>query len=302
MAIIIDNNIRRFADALNITSSRLNKDYGLSTIDEIIESEAEKGNYSAVRLAQRYASSPEKLIKLFRLTNVENRFSLIRAMDDNTREKLLPFLEKEELLMGMYFFKQEALLRMLMYVDIEELVAVALEAFPFQQIIMMFKEEDLAKFFLHDDIEKNFVLEQLKKMPPEMMEKFLDSITGQPAGRVDAKEIFKNLEELSDDKFKKFMSMVDTSVQRQLVFQMSKEKPEHLCFFENKSYVEMLNTLMKNDMIKPMIMLSQETMIDMLINLTPELLSVVAAQIDEKKFAVFLQDGHMELLESAMIM
>lgn len=302
MAIIIDNNIQRFADKLNITSSRMNKDYALSTIDEIIESEAEKGNRIAVRYAQEYASSPEKLINIFQLANIDNRFVLIKNMDPGTRELLLPLLEKSELLMGLYFFKQEALLHMLMTANIKELVAVVLEAFPFQQMLMMYKEEDLSKFFLHDDIEKNLVMEQLKKMPKEVMEKFLESITGQSAEKVNAHEIFKNLEELPDDKFKKFMSMVDPDVQRQLVFQLSKEEPMHLCFFENESYVEMLSTLMKNDMIKPMIMLNQDTMINMLINLTPELLSVVAAQIDEKKFAVFLQDGHLELLESAMLM
>ena len=65
MSIVIDANMRRFADRMNITSSRMIRDYGLSTVDEIIEAEAEKGNTTAVKYARDYYPSPEKLIKLF---------------------------------------------------------------------------------------------------------------------------------------------------------------------------------------------------------------------------------------------
>ena len=100
MSLVIDANMKLFADRMNITSSRMIRDYGLSTVDEIIEAEAEKGNSRAVKYAREYYHSPEKLIKLFELTDVENKYVLLSKMDNSTRAKVLPLLEQEDLQMG----------------------------------------------------------------------------------------------------------------------------------------------------------------------------------------------------------
>ena len=71
MSIVIDANMKLFADRINITSTRMIREYGLSTVEEIIESEAEKGNTKALQYAKEFSNSPEKLIKLFELTDVE---------------------------------------------------------------------------------------------------------------------------------------------------------------------------------------------------------------------------------------
>ena len=42
MSLVIDANMKLFAERMNITSSRMIRDYGLSTVDEIIEAEAER--------------------------------------------------------------------------------------------------------------------------------------------------------------------------------------------------------------------------------------------------------------------
>ena len=178
MAIVIDANMKLFADKMNITSSRMIRDYGLSNVDEIIEAEAERGNTRAITYAREYYHSPEKLIKLFELMDVENKYSLIYNMKNSTREKLLPYLAQEDLVMGLYFFTQEKLLAMMMKVNIEELVRVVREAFTLDEIVLMYSEEDLKKFFKHDDLEKRVVMEQIKSMPPEVMQKFIEGVTG----------------------------------------------------------------------------------------------------------------------------
>ena len=301
MSLVINANMKLFADRMNITSSRMIRDYGLSTIDEIIEAEAERGNTSAVNYARSYYHSPEKLIEIFKLTNVENKFVLINSMNDSTRRQLLPLLEQEDLLMGMYFFTQEKLLEMLMKVDIEELVRVVQEAFPLEQIVMMFPEEDLAEFMQNKDLDRTDVMEQIKIMPPDMLQQFIEGVTGMPMEQTGSKNFINSLEQMSDEHFQKFMAQIDPDVQRQLTFQLTKEEPKYLNLFSNECYVNMLNTLMKPEMVKPMIMLNKETMVTMLNELPDEMMSIVAAQIDPKEFAEFLQDGHMDLLEKAMM-
>lgn len=301
MALVIDANMKLFADRMNITSSRMISEYGLKTVDEIIEAETERGNDSAIKYARHYYHSPARLIKLFELTDVENKFKILNEMDNSTRVKVLPMLNRDDLLMGLYFFTQEKLLEMLMEVDIEELVRVVQEAFPLEQIIMMFKEEDLAEFMMHDDLDKEILMEQIKALPPEVLQKFIEGVTGRPMVETGSNNFIKSIENLPEKDFKKFMSQIDPDVQRQLTFQLTKQEPKYLTLFKHESYLEMLNKLMKPEMIKPMIMLNKESLVNIVMELPPELMSVVASQIDPKEFAKFLQDGHMDLIEDALM-
>lgn len=303
MAIVIDANMALFAERLNIPTSRMSEDYGLKTIDEIIEAEAAQGNTQALQYAREIFNSPEKLAKIFRLSNPENRFVLIQSMDPTTRQEVLPFLNKEDLVMGMYFFNQEKLLMMLMEVDTEELVNVVLDAFPKEQVIMMIPEEDLAKFFQSKDLDKYIIADELKNLPNEVMMSFLEGLTGQPYDKIEDPEgIINGIIELPEDKFRDFMSSIDPDVQRQLVFQITNKDQKYFQIFGNNMYVDMLSTLLKNDMIPSMIQLEKDTLIDMVKELPDDLMSVVAAQIDTKDFSKFLIEGHMEFLQKAWMM
>lgn len=301
MSIVIDANMKLFADRMGITSSRMIRDYGLKTVDQIIEAEAAKGNQKAVNYAMEMYNSPAKLIQVFKLTDVENKFVILHKMDSRTREMVLPLLDNNDLVMGMYFFTQEKLLEMLMNTDIEELVRVVMEAFPIEKIVQMFTEEDLAMFFQNDKLERHDVMENLKALPEDVMQKFIEGVTGKPATAENQENLFSMLENLPDDKFRDFMSAIDPDVQRQLTFQLTKNNPEYLTLFENKTYVDMLSTMMKQDMVKPMVMLDKDTLIKMNLELPDDLLSIVAAQVDTKNFAEFLLDGHLDVLQQAMM-
>lgn len=302
MAIVIDANMTLFAEKLHISSSRMVQEYGLSTIDEIIEAEAAQGNSQAINYAREMYDSPEKLIKIFRLADVENKFTLLQSMDRRTREKVLPMLENEDLVMGLYFFNQDKLLEMLKDVDIEELINVVLDAFPFEQMIQLIPEEYLAQFFQSDKLEKYIIANELKNMPHEVMQRFIEGITGQPYDKVDNPDaMIEGIIALPEDKFKDFISSIDPEVQRQLVFQITQKDQKYLQLFDNQMYVDMLGTLMKNDMIPSMIALEKESLVNMITVLPDDLMSIVAAQVDTKEFAKFLMDDNLDFLKQAMM-
>ncbi len=301
MPIVLDTNMKLFAERMNITSSRMIQDYGLKTVDEIIEAEAAQGNTQAINYAREMYNSPAKLIKIFKLADVENKFVLLHNMNAQMREAILPMLEQEDLVMGLYFFTKDKLLEMLMDVDIEELVRVVMGAFPLEEVVMMFTEDDLAQFFQHDKLEKYDVINQLKSLPPEVMIKFVEGVTGRPSEETNPLDLIKSIESLPIDKYRDFMSAIDPDVQRQLVFQLTKQKPKYLTLFENETYVNMLSTLMKPEMVKPMVFLEKESLVNMITELPDDLMSIVAAQVDTKDFAEYLLDGHLDLLEEAMM-
>lgn len=301
MPVVLDTNMKLFAERMHITSSRMIQDYGLKTVDEIIEAEAAQGNTHAINYAREMYNSPAKLIKIFKLTDVENKFVILHNMDDRTRQMILPLLDQEDLVMGLYFFTQDKLLEMLKEVDIEELVRVVLGAFALEDIVMMFTEDDLAEFFQNEDLEKYDVIEQLKSLPPEVMIKFVEGVTGRPSEETNPMDLIKSIESLPIDKYRDFMSAIDPDVQRQLTFQLTKTKPKYLQLFENDTYINMLSTLMKPEMVKPMIALNKDSLVNMITELPEDLMAIVGAQIDTKVFAEFLLDGHLEILEGSLM-
>ena len=301
MPIVLDVNMKLFADRMNITSSRMIQDYGLKTVDEIIEAEAAQGNTQAINYAREMYNSPAKLIKIFKLADVENKFVILHNMDDRTRQMVLPMLDSEDLVMGLYFFTQDKLLEMLKEVDIEELVRVVLGAFPLEDIVMMFTEDDLAAFFQNEELEKYDVINQLKSMPPEVMIKFVEGVTGQPSDQTNPMDLINMIEQMPLDQYRDFMSAIDPYVQRQLTFQLTKQKPDYLQLFESETYINMLSTLMKPEMIKPMINLNKESLVNMISILPDDLMAIVAAQVDTKDFAEFLLDDRLDLLEGALM-
>ena len=303
MSIVIDANMTLFAERLHISASRMVQDYGLKTIDEIIEAEAAQGNTQAVNYAREMFSSSDKLIKIFKLTNIENKFVLLQSMDPQTRQEVLPLLEKEDLVMGLYFFKQDKLLEMLKEVNLEELINVVLDAFPFEQIISLIPEENLAEFFQQDKLEQYVIANEFKNMPHEVMTQFLEGLTGMAYEKIEDPEgIINGIIKLPEDKFRDFMSGIDPEVQRQLVFQITTKDQKYLQLFDNEMYVNMLGTLMKNDMIPSMIALEKETLIEMISILPEDLMSIVASQVDTQKFAEFLIEGHLDFLKDAWMM
>lgn len=301
MPLIVDANMKLFAEGIGITSSRMIQDYGLSTVDEIIEAEAERGNTKAVKYASFYYCSPARLVELFKLTDVENRFVLLHNMDRKTRNKVLPLLTQEDLAMGLYFFTQEKLLQMLLKTDTRELVNVIREAFPLEEVIKMFTEEDLSNFFKNSKLERFDITEQLRAFPPDVMKKFIESVTGMPSNQTDSGQLILQISNMEEGQYRKFMSNIDPEFQRQLTFQLVKKEPKYLTLFENETYVNMLDKLMKPDMVKPMIMLNKDTLINMLKELPPDLMSIVGAQVDPKDLATFLQKGHMDLIEKCLM-
>ena len=154
-------------------------------------------------------------------------------------------------------------------------------------------------FFMHDELERYDVMEQIKSLPPEVLQKFIEGVTGMPMEETGSNNFIQSLNQFNDDDFKKFMSQIDPDVQRQLTFQLTKQNPKYLTFFENQTYVNMMSTMLKPDMIKPMIMLNKETLVNMISELPADLMSIVAAQVETNDFAKFLQKGHMDLIEDA---
>mgnify|MGYP000384639319 FL=1 len=95
-------------------------------------------------------------------------------------------------------------------------------------------------FFMNDELKKEVVMEQIRSLPEDIMQIFIESVTGQPQEDVDINELMTNIESLDDDKFKKFTAALPIEVQMQLAYQLIIEDKERLLMFQPESYIKVL--------------------------------------------------------------
>ncbi len=296
MTVSLDSNVIYLQNRLNINTSRMNN-YADKSVDEIISEEAKQGNQSAVEYKRELFGNADELINGFKLDDPNNKYNVIVAMNDEQQQKLLPMLESEDMVLGLNFFTEEKLLKMFNQVPPEDAVNVALGTFSLEQIVMMLPMEQLEKFFYNDDVEKEQVIKQLEKMPPEVLIQMIESITGEPADENDSMALIQSIAALPDDKYKETMANIDPNVQMQLVYQMAHDDKRILEVFDNSAYVGMLQRLQKPDIVKSMIGLSDESLRNMMTELPPDLFAIVATQVDTKELAKFLMEDCQNVLE-----
>lgn len=297
--IAIDTNIYHLQNVLNISNARM-KDYASKTIDEILEAEAAQGNSNAISYARKLYNNTDEVIELFKLFDPENKYKLISEMDAQMREAILPLLEKEDMVMGMQFFTREKIFEMLEKIEPEEMVNLMLNTFDLEEIMVMMPEEELQKFFTNKEVEKEDVAEFMKALPPELMQQLMESLTGQPSFKVNSTDVINQITSLGDRDYEAVMASIDPNILRQIIFSMSKQDPEYLQLFDNEVYIEMLKNLMKPDIIKPMMVLEKETLMDMMLELDENFLSIVMVQVDTQLFAEYLMEDCQPLLEKIL--
>ena len=285
MTVALDSNVIYLQNRLNINTSRMNN-YADKSVDDIIAEEAKQGNQSAVEYKRELFGNADELISGFKLDDPNNKYNVIVAMNDEQQQKLLPMLESEDMVLGLNFFTEEKLLKLFNQVPPEDAVNVALGTFTLEQIVSMMPMEQLEKFFYNDDVEKEQVIKQLEKMPPEVLIQMIESITGEPADENDSMALIQSI-----------VANIDPNVQMQLVYQMAHDDKRILEVFENSAYVGMLQRLQKPDIVKSMIGLSDESLRNMMTELPPDLFAIVATQVDTKELAKFLMEDCQNVLE-----
>ena len=301
MSIKIDANLSVLQNKLSISSSRMAL-YAEKSIDEIIESEAKAGNNRAVQYARELYGNASQLVKAFSLDNPSNKLVILQELNEKDIMEIMPNIDKEGLMLGLNFFTQDKMLKLLEEAPIEEVVNMALEVLPLGDILEMIPSKDLDKFVQNKDLDEALVFDFLDQLPPEVLAQMVETITGVPLEEesLDPKELTKMIQGFDKDTYLDSMVAMDADAKRQLIGLMAKKDPEILQLFEAKSYTNSLATLQKPDMMKGTIALTPETMVEMLGELPKELLSIVATQIDAKEFAEILVKKHQDILESVI--
>ena len=295
MSIRIDTNLEYLASRLNIPSSRL-EDYKDKSVEDILQAEAAAGNQEAVKMAADMFTDVNMLIELFQLADPRNKLVILKKMTAAQLEKLVPMLETNDLVQGLYYFTQSSLLDMLKDIPKEELLKTVFQLFSEAQVIEFMPEEELDALLTHEDMDKEKLLQALKFIPEMYLQQILESVTGQEA-KGTSSELITQIGQLGDLNYKKAITNFEPTQKRELTFILTNQENKLYEKFSTDAYTHMIGRERdKDETVKAMGVIKPEYLQKMIKELPQDLLSVVITQIDTEKFADALINKFPELL------
>ena len=277
-----------------ITTQRLNE-YSAKSIDEVMELEEQEGNQAASLIASAM-QNPDKLAKLLQLIDPKNRYLIIRNLSENDLSKLLPYLEQEDLLWGLKYFRVDKIIEMLNKLPTEELMSVVLQRFTLKDIFLLMPTEEMDKFFENEKVERKDVMKHFEALDPSELERILVEQFGSVMKEKTQEEQLKFMESLKDDDFTKMLQGMKKHDKIDLMVSLCKEKPKLLEEINPECLTNPMRTMEKHDILQCMSGLDPEFLIPMVEELPPDLLQVVATQIDPQVFAQVLIDEFPDVL------
>ncbi len=295
MAIRIDSILEYLQARLGLSESQL-KIYEDKSLEEILREEALKGNQAAIQLAVAMFTNPKQLIELFQLANPENKLTIISTMTTSQIEKLIPMMEKKDLVQGLHFFSMDALMDMLQKIPKEELVKTVFQLFSKKQVIEMMPEKQLDKVLTGLDMDKGYLLQNMKLIPEMYLRQIIESITGEEA-QGSSNDLRNQLAQMGDLDYKQAILNLEPDQKRQLTLLIASGDEKYFNNFDADAYTHIINReCQKYDVVNAMGVIKTEYLEKMIMQLPPDLLSIVITQVDTEKFADALINKFPETL------
>jgi len=282
---------------LGISAVTFQQEYALSSIDEIIESEAQKGNQKAIELAHELTTNKSLVMELFDLADTNNKLMILKEMGAKELHEFLPEMEEADILQGLFFFTEDSLLRMLEEIPKEELVKVAFELFSKEQIVQFMPEDQLDKFLTSTEIDKNKILKHLQSIPVEYLSQVYEQISGESAENSDTLDLVKKIGQFSPLEYRDSLTSFQPTQKQQLVLSLGKEHNEWFELFDSRAYTNIMGREKHQpEIVKGMSVVEPEHVEKMIKELPNDLLSIVITQIDTEKFAEILMNEFPEVM------
>lgn len=297
MSITIDTNMYLLFSMFNVSFKKIAGEYSGMSVEEIMKAEAKNGNAEAAKFDKAILSDPHKLIELFQLKDPGNKFAILRNMNEQDLEDLLPLLDPQDLIQGLNFFTKEKLLDMTGDLPKDQLVKFTLQMFSPEQLLQLMPEEQLNNVLTSTDLDKGLELKYIKSLKPEVLAQMIEAATGKPVeglhnvgidgkANLDSGNLIAQLSSLPDDKFQEAMINMPKSSKQKFVLKLVNENPKLYESFDSESFTNIIsNKKQKDDLIKASGILATDQIVGMLEKLPKDLTAVVLTQIDEKKFA-----------------
>lgn len=295
MSIRIETDLAYIQSRLNISASKMEL-YKEKTLEEIIEAEAAEGNQAAIQMAADMFTNVSQLIELFQLADPDNKLAIMTGMSSSQLENIVPLLEKNDLVEGLNYFTQDALLDLLKKIPKEELINVVLELFSQQEIIEYMPEEQLDKLLTGLDMDKSMLLNNLQMLPEIYLQQIYESVSGEEADG-NSGEMIAQISQLGDLDYRNAIQNLQPAQKKLLSYKLVNQENKFFETFDTDAYTKIINRERdKEELVKGMRVIRPEYLQKMITELPQDLLSVVTTQVDTEKFADALINKYPEII------
>ena len=274
--------------------------YANKDLEEIMKIEAAQGNEKAAQY-KKILSDPDKIMEIFKLSNVENKFIILQNMSEADLDKLLPYLNQEQLAKGLNFFTEEKLMTMCEHLPIEEIIGMVFEKFNLVDVLTLMKEDSMDQFMMQPDFEKSYVYNYFETMDQKALEKIMIQSFGANMEGKTSKEYNEHLQNLDDNDFNTFILSLEREAKIGLIDGIVKQDQELLTLFKPDDLIRPMELIMKQDKIKMMQGLETEFLVPMIQELPMDLTQIVLTQIDPRDFSEILAEDFQDILSSVVL-
>ena len=274
--------------------------YANKDLEEIMEIEAQQGNTKA-KDYEKILSDPDKLYEIFKLTNVENKYTILQNMSESDLDDLLPLLEKDDLAKGLNFFTEEKLITMSEELPTEILANMVLEKFTPMNILSLMQEDSMNEFLNQPKVERKYSQSYFESLDGETFKMLMAKYLGPEFQEKSQKESLEYLNNMNNSKYQQFILSFDKNDKINLLDNIIGQEEKLIYLFENDDLVAPMELLQKEDKIKLMNNLDQEFIIPMIQELPMDLTQIVLTQIDPREFSKVLARDFQDILSSVVL-
>lgn len=265
-----------------------------------MELEAAQGNEKAADY-KKILSDPDKILDIFRLSNLENKYIILQNMAEGDLDELLPYLTQEQLTKGLQFFTEEKLIEMCKELPLEELLVMVFDKFCMMDILELMRDDSMNEFIMQPEVERKYAQQYMESLDDTKLEKIMIQTLGIEQEGKTREEYLKQLEEMNDDDYKRFLTSFERKEKMELINGIVAQEENLLLLFEADDIVKPMEKLMKEDKIKMMSKLDPEFLVPMIQELPLDLTQIVLTQIDPQDFAEILCEDFQDILSSVVL-
>lgn len=295
---------------LNVDFSLLYKYFGIAPssliqyaskdIDEIMKIEAANGNAKAKEYKQ-ILGNPDKLLEIFKLANVENRYAILQNMSEDDLDKILPYLSQEQLAMGLNFFTDEKIMTLVQALPQEELVVMIFENFTIEDVLEFMDDNTMDEFLKQPDVDRKYAQKYFESMDYETLQKIMVQQFGNEYKEKGQNEYLKEIEAMDDTAFMNFITSFKREDKMALIAGIAAQDTDLLLLFNAKDLIKPMELLVKDDKIKMMEKLDPKFLVPMIQELPMDLTQIVLTQIDPNVFSKILAQDFQDILSSVVL-
>lgn len=248
-------------------------------------------------MLQKLLQEPEKLAKILKLEDVQNRYLIIQQFNEEDLCALLPFLSSDQLALGLQYFTTDGLNELMINLPSEQMVNLLLEHFTMEDVIPYMQQNEMDRFFKNTHLEKKDVMEYFEGLEYEKFQALMMNQFGYDFKDKSADEYLEYIENMEDRQYKQFLQNMQKAEKGEAIVGLCEINPDYYMEFDNSILTRpIMYTLAKEDIIKTMSILEPEFLVPMIEELPQNLIQIVATQIDPTEFADMLSSEFPDLI------